>query len=48
MKSATVAGLSQNLKEDQKGLSNLNKDEKTPTIMPSIYHLSELETFHKP
>lgn len=48
MKFATVAGLCQDLKGDQKGLSNLNKDGKTPTIIPSIYFLSELETCYKP
>lgn len=39
MKFTTVAGLCQNLKGDQKGLSSLNKDGKIPIIMPSIYHL---------
>lgn len=47
MKFTAVAGLRQNLKGDEKGLSSLNKDGEIPIIMPSVYHPSGAETFYK-
>lgn len=47
MKFTAVAGLRQNLKGDEKGLSSLNKDGEIPMIMPSVYHPSGAETFYK-